>query len=252
MYSDGDCHLGSTLLTGRSQEGPHTVSTARARLLWLQVGDHGHRGPGAGRVTADLGGAAQERLPGLLQTGTDTPSAGWLAGWRRRCSLKVTALGLWIVSPLASGGSELHPAPLGPAPPLGAQRSHVCLLHCPEQAPPLLPGESAVSQNLMTQASPSLEGRWTVPSRAKSSPPLTARCPRGLEVCPVVTAAWADTDPHGSLLALPGRGPTSFSSRHTWGSRGTENSSRLPEVTQTCRAHPEAAESGPKSLCALQ
>ena len=49
-------------------------------LLWLQVGDHGHRGPEAGRATAHLGGAAQERFPGPLHTGTDTPSAGWLAG----------------------------------------------------------------------------------------------------------------------------------------------------------------------------
>lgn len=29
-FSDRDCHLGSTLPTGRSQEGPHVVSTARA------------------------------------------------------------------------------------------------------------------------------------------------------------------------------------------------------------------------------
>lgn len=73
--------------------------------------------------------------------------------------------------------------------------------------PRLLPGEGAIFQNLMTQAFPSLEGRWTVPGRAESSrgelpaPPLTARCPRGRKVCPVITAAQADTDPRGSLLA---------------------------------------------------
>ena len=61
---------------------------------------------------------------------------GRLAGWRRWCSLKVTILGSWNMSPLASGGSEVRLAPLGPALPLGAQRSHVCLLHCPEQASP--------------------------------------------------------------------------------------------------------------------
>lgn len=74
-----DCHLGSTLLTGRRQEGPHAASTARASAPLAAGVDHGHRGAEAGRVTADPGGRHKR---GSLDCSTrgQTPlrPAGWL------------------------------------------------------------------------------------------------------------------------------------------------------------------------------
>lgn len=127
--------MGSSLLTGRSQEGPRMASAARARApLAAGGGPQPQRARGWQSHRSSRRGSTRE-VPGTAPHGDRHPF-GRLAGWRRWCSLKVTILGSWNMSPLASGGSEVRLAPLGPALPLGAQRSHVCLLHCPEQASP--------------------------------------------------------------------------------------------------------------------
>ena len=123
------------------------------RLLWLQGWTTATEGPKLAGSPLILGGGTRE-VHWTAPHGDRRPF-GRQAGWRRWCFFRAAALGSWIVPPLASRGSELHPALLGPALPLGAAQSHTCLPHCPEQASPLLPAEGAISQNLVTQTSPS-------------------------------------------------------------------------------------------------
>lgn len=111
--------------------------------LWLRVGDHGHRGAEAGRVTADPGGGGTREVHWTAPHGDRHPSAGRLAGGGGASSKWL----LWARGPCPHwpagapsrarrrwgrprpGGSEPRPAP-------GAPRSHTCLPHCPEHAAP--------------------------------------------------------------------------------------------------------------------
>lgn len=136
--------------SGRAARGQPSTCDGSSGCRWRTTATEGLK---LAESPLSLGGGTRE-VHRTAPRGDRRPCSRQ-AGWRRRCFFKVAALGSWTLSPLASGGSELRPALLGPALPLGAARSHTCLPHCPKQASPLLPAEGAISQNLVTQASPS-------------------------------------------------------------------------------------------------